>query len=1720
MLKEYYDYIMNVFNKMFLEEVSGGRFYLDFPNEKTAKRYFQNFETRGDFTVFKYKNPYSGSDYETIMLKRGGHKVLFVLEDAKNVTVDFLVTLRNEVSNQKGNFQNTSIIFFTYSDLDSIKGGSINLTAKGSPFNIYKLLDNIKLLMKTSLLNDVDKVFVESFIEQNNNSDYNQLTNFTDLEDIIGLVYKEKLDYQDFQIMGCFRDTQIDELLIKKLKAPKTKKNKIQNEIDEKLKENKEVYSKIVKLKELGNPDEALEEAFTKEGKSKLVKDDWVKEDFKIISRYSEKAQNSKKNEMYYDDIKIIPSEMSSNIWTRVNGLSTVGRRTINIIVFSDSEHEVVEIKVPFSDMLKSEFLSSNNNRIKVRTSGKSIVIVVDLADGKKQQTSVSYKMGEGNKSFKVNLLYLDWKPSFLKRYKNIYKVSAKGSLIIEGEIDGVFTVGDDIDEYQFNDYYFENVTSPEVIIDKGGKIVFPSGVFDDRGKMNFKIIHNNLSLDLQIKDEKSKIIPINEIDLWQKKRIVKESFEANEDFSKVSINNTTYTTQIDSRSFLMFEKEIRDNNYLSAVIREEKLYNRHIEIEEKLKCAYLKVLEYYRNNDTVPSLAVITSELKGLMQNYIEIYKDSIQLIKENEFMSLEQKNLINLGLIEGYETFYLSPYSPIVMAYYLNISEEAQDEIIDTKLLQRLNAGYLLPYVELNGRIYRPIGHEKLKDWQKFVPNNQFSIGEVNAYLAKLVEEKITQFSSYYPYLFNYSRKTSFLINIVDIIDDKEVLKGVVLYLKKLISKNGLENLKEIELTLYNNTPNKISAFDLFSNAENIEKANEIIDVDYKINKRNLEEIDVLEAIQSAISYTKRNSTGDIGYAHITFYKMHSSGTISLIESEKLEESLNFKGLIGNISYSNQNDNDYRSGYGISKNVSEDSFPALINSINNYLSNLHDEGDSSYNSNKVLSEKISVTDENQLQKMYVASNWVTFIEPLSDMDYFQRKSQNLVVVHYSDQLSSTNHYDAITVTDKSKQYQSILEEFLNSHNIKVDKSAIQQTIKMFNTFNGEWLLRIIQDKGQDAREKLSLISAIKHSMVELTKKFSDIQWVPISMEEIIRISGAAGLKQKDSLFAKVSKEYNGPVSDDLLLIGLEKSDVLRMHFIPVEVKIGNNDSDVIKKAVHQVKALNMRLRNALIDESKKFQSEYLRLFFMQLFYNNTQKIISNDVWPERRENYTITELHKAKLMNDDFELVFGEYFEGIIISYKKDNSFDGVHMHSDNKVMELSYSEKTGYNTISQSIEDVWNGVEVDVFRSKHTGKIQALLKGHQGGQLSDANNIKKNKEYTFRDANSFSDDAVEKLTNINVLDNINVDNSTNHNYSEPNQQILFGVDNIDNKICWPYWHPKLNNRHLLIGGKSGTGKTYFIQSLLKQMSAKKLSTLVIDYSNSFSLSQLDSDFLENITDNIHEIAVKKNKLPVNPFKRGDSDYFDVAQRVSHTISAIYPTMGDQQTSALIEAIMSAFNKIGDDITFRDVFKELDDSENSAAAKISSKLIRLKYGDPFSYDNTQSWEDIFDDSGEITVIQLDGFDIETKQMLTEFMLWDLWNYSQKNTAEKPLPVILDEAQNLDFSSKGPVEKILREGRKFGWSTLLATQSFSNFKKPELAVLDNVATKVYFQPADSEITLIAKMVASRDNIDQMERYLRGLQKGHCVASGQFLLDDNTLSSTTQVQLKVPRIKK
>ena len=59
---------------------------------------------------------------------------------------------------------------------------------------------------------------------------------------------------------------------------------------------------------------------------------------------------------------------------------------------------------------------------------------------------------------------------------------------------------------------------------------------------------------------------------------------------------------------------------------------------------------------------------------------------------------------------------------------------------------------------------------------------------------------------------------------------------------------------------------------------------------------------------------------------------------------------------------------------------------------------------------------------------------------------------------------------------------------------------------------------------------------------------------------------------------------------------------------------------------------------------------------------------------------------------------------------------------------------------------------------------------------------------------------------------------------------------------------------------------------------------------------------------------------------------------------------------------------------------------------------------------------------------------------------------------VVLDEAHKLAFGSGSPVEKILREGRKFGLAAILASQQPEDFSSVAFA---NTATKIVFQIAD-----------------------------------------------------------
>ena len=366
----------------------------------------------------------------------------------------------------------------------------------------------------------------------------------------------------------------------------------------------------------------------------------------------------------------------------------------------------------------------------------------------------------------------------------------------------------------------------------------------------------------------------------------------------------------------------------------------------------------------------------------------------------------------------------------------------------------------------------------------------------------------------------------------------------------------------------------------------------------------------------------------------------------------------------------------------------------------------------------------------------------------------------------------------------------------------------------------------------------------------------------------------------------------------------------------------------------------------------------------------------------------------------------------------------------------------------------------------------------------------------------------------------------------RILLGNDMKNGeKIYWEFGNKNLNNRHLLINGNSGCGKTYCIQGLLMSAARQGISSVVFDYTGGFTNSKLDPIFKQELSDRIVQRIVKVVKIPINPFKKGDiqidEDIFvpegdiEVASKIAEIMSSVYK-FGDQQKSAVYQAALSGLRTYGDNMNFQILASELDTIDSNYSKTVLSKIQPFIDMNPFAADDDFGWDTIRDsDKGIVYVMQLAGYGRDVQVLLTELMLWDIWSFCTKTGDEtKPFILVMDEAQNLDHGEKSPSAKILTEGRKFGISGWYATQ----FMKPQLSDdeiqrLQQSGQKLYFCPPDDGIDTIAKNLdTTSQGKKEWAARLKKLKKGECVTSGSMIKNDKWTIYPPKV-IKVPSMQ-
>jgi hypothetical protein len=347
--------------------------------------------------------------------------------------------------------------------------------------------------------------------------------------------------------------------------------------------------------------------------------------------------------------------------------------------------------------------------------------------------------------------------------------------------------------------------------------------------------------------------------------------------------------------------------------------------------------------------------------------------------------------------------------------------------------------------------------------------------------------------------------------------------------------------------------------------------------------------------------------------------------------------------------------------------------------------------------------------------------------------------------------------------------------------------------------------------------------------------------------------------------------------------------------------------------------------------------------------------------------------------------------------------------------------------------------------------------------------------------------------------------------NARVLIGKDKSSVNVYWEFGNNQLANRHILITGTSGQGKTYGIQTMLYELMKSNISSVIFDYTEGFRFDQLEKQFIEKLGEKIIQNVIYFEGVPINPFKRhiievagikAPEKISDVSQRIANIFAHVYG-FKEQQFSALYEACRIGIEKNGKNMNMSFFKEELGNSDNKAAKTVLSKMAPFFDSIEFTSEKDFDWSKVlYAEGGLITIFQLTNFVREIQVIVTELMLWDAWHYTKKyGDKEKPFVVVLDEAQNLSHKADSPSAMILTEGRKFGWSSWFATQSVKVLSDDEVVRLLQAAFKLYFKPTDDEITRISKQL-DPSNANNWLSALKSLKKGQCIVVGDRIKQD------------------
>ena len=1740
MSKEFFNYIATRIIGYFEQECDnlhdGDRFCFKLDNSQLVQDVYMALnaitEEKDIQGTFKYQDT-----YHTFTIKLMNTEVI-VAAQVDGMTDDFFATLRNiPLSVNKNPF-----LMITCAPIDTISSATRDFSAKGMPFHADELIRTIDENINESSLSSTDRVLLAHELKRKKADRFADKKSLFEYKSLLTAICTGRVtteSWVDFRLLP-----DADHLVL----ISDTKKQ------EQRIDENHQDFETIDRVFRFGNLRDELGNDYDGgfigelEGKKRRGEEWFTDITYARVLQSKAKKERKQNNPLVINEEDIVvyyrsPLEylfvQDEKLFIRNGGSTKAKLREKHMLIYNPDRLDHVEVSISCNLPIRQDMVVAKDKNTTYTIASKEVVFSVSTSGC--AFSNIEIKDPTSSQSYKFKLCVVDIAPVYLESIQTCYKIEGSGQkrrLLAEGVKDHLIinpsaTNQKDDTVVEQGSYSCDYDTALTLNITE-------DSLSPDTGKVAFSISCGAIQIPMGLSDDAVKTNPLSGIHAFKKKNELKRGFEYRQ--GKIVMGTAPYYATGAFAEDLEIEAFIVQNSARCVVATNNGYKTQEIDVPAEIATAYDNFLAAFNTRRQLPSLAYYDSEIVSLAQTYVDAYRSFYENLQSGEILKKTHNETLKLGSVYNpqTDTIALSPVHPLNVMYQLQLQNEVGVDVVRDDVVERLTSANLLPYIkgEKQQGIYEVVEQKTSPEWRYYSPIDGERYNEIRDFVPKLVSEKIEEYYAHFKFLFKNIGENRLILSLHNLGDCKEIFLGVIRYFKRRIADGDLpEEILNFEINIYGDK-GTIAHHNDFSVLNSLKRTKAyLLMLDQKYDHNS----DLASLLVSKVQYyIHKESDEQYRYAHIAFYEMLSSDTCGDSQISGLTTGASLNGLISGVP-SVLNEGWYKTGFGTkyAPNTELNTFAALLNSVYRVAFS-----SSTYTPDHCITTEVSKHSSQQLNKVYSAANWVVFVDPKVDLSFFYQDecTKDLLIIHYGDQNSSASGYNAITVTRKSEQYENIISQELSKKNVLADISSSKQIIDFFNAINGRWLLRLISSKraldSTFSREKMSIISAIKFAMAYYAHE--DIVWIPISLEELLRVSGSTGSKKEGLLSAKNLDFDHGATCDDLLLLGIERTpQKIFVHLHPIEVKIGHNATAVLDKAKTQALNTHKGLLNALWPEGEErhtIERKVIRNFIMQLAILSCEKMRLYQIYPEETWDLVLHEC-REDLLNENYEISeeINKYIgTATIISFKQDEAIISGNIDNDNVAL-IHLPEKEGYEYLVKTVAEVAEEIERAKFLPPRLSRFYSA--DHADIQETFAQQVAEHQEAMKEILPPQESDVVSLKYGEESEDMAEPCSDTNEPALQAEVVIEEPVNSGENEICVLFgqdqsngspvvWHPgntdEVFHTNTGIIGTMGTGKTQFTQSLVTQLYRERINNvgdsnigiLIFDYKGDYNESK------ENFVRATNAKILKPYHLPYNPLALTLPRVFKpllpihVANSFNDTISRVYH-LGPKQSSTLLSCIKSAYASKGilpndpntwtrPAPTFQNVYSiYMNNDDIKKNDSLEAALSKLADFEVFESDSTKT-QALFDILDGVVVVDISGYDPDIQNLIIAITL-DLF-YSQMQARgssrlsgkhrQLTKMILVDEADNFLHEGFPSLKKILKEGREFGVGTILSTQFLKHFGSGEDDFSKYILTWVVHSVADlkaTDIRFVFNTEANSASENKLFSDVKKLQKHHSI---------------------------